>query len=60
MWKDSHYELPPNEDKYDKIAFLIAMTGAITVAALTDNQLLIAITGLGLYIGIRLIQTEGI
>ena len=60
MWKDSHYELPPNEDKYDKIAFLIAMTGAITVAALTDNQLSIAITGVGLYIGIRLIQTEGI
>jgi len=57
MWKDSHYELPPEEDKYDKIAFLVAIIGATTVAATTDNQTLVVITGLGLYIGLRWIRT---
>lgn len=56
MWKDQYCELPPEEDKYDKIAFLVAILGAITVAAITDNQLLVVITGLGLYIGIRWVR----
>ena len=56
MWKDQYCELPPEEDKYDKIAFLVAILGAITVAAITDNQLLVVITGLGLYIGKRWVR----
>jgi len=54
MWKDEYCELPPDENKYDKIAFLVAMIGATTVAIMQpDNQLLVVVVGLGLYIGMR-------
>ena len=54
MWKDEYCELPPEENKHDKIAFLVAMIGAITVAIMQpDNQLLVVVVGLGLYIGMR-------
>jgi hypothetical protein len=54
MWKDEYCELPPEENKSDKIAFLVAMIGATTVAIMQpDNQLLVVVVGLGLYIGMR-------
>jgi branched-subunit amino acid transport protein len=56
MWKDEHYEQPPEEDKADKIAFGVAMTAVVLVAISTENTLATIIVGLGLYVGIRWVR----
>ena len=53
MWKDKHFEMPPEEDRADKFSFFVSMVGITITCIMTQSPTLMIIVGLGLYIGIR-------